>query len=147
VVEKLRRDSAFTHKVVTARSAETEELFGGVQSTQSSGGSVLYTRSEAQGEGVRREKRNKGRRPLRTWKFFQVWEKVHRKLRRAQQPSDQRRREIWTIDFHVQEELRRSLQKEETVSRRISLRNPVSHWIGRSCTKFSLWSRRAEEVI
>jgi hypothetical protein len=46
------------------------------------------------------------------------------------------RREIWTVDFYVQEELRRSLQKEETDSRRISLRNPVSRWIGRRCAEF-----------
>jgi hypothetical protein len=28
---------------------------------------------------------------------------------------------IWTVDFYVQEELRRSLQKEETVNHQISL--------------------------
>jgi hypothetical protein len=33
-VQKLRRDSAFRHRVVAARSAEVEELFGGVQSSQ-----------------------------------------------------------------------------------------------------------------
>jgi hypothetical protein len=38
-------------------------------------------------------------------------------------------REIWTVDFYVQEKIRRSLQKEETDSYWISLRNPVSRWI------------------
>jgi hypothetical protein len=30
--DKLRRASAFRHRVVAARSAEVEELFGGIQS-------------------------------------------------------------------------------------------------------------------
>jgi hypothetical protein len=41
------------------------------------------------------------------WKFFQVWEGVC-KLRRAKQPSDRRRKEIWTIGFHVQEAHRKN---------------------------------------
>jgi hypothetical protein len=57
-------------------------------------------------------------------------------------------REIWTIDFYVQEELRRSLQKEETDSRWISLRNPVSHWIGRRRVEVKpLEERREGEQI
>jgi hypothetical protein len=68
-----------------------------------------------------------------------------RKLRRSSSAVRSAGEEIWTIGFYVQEELRRSLQKEETDSRRISCRNPVSRWIGRSSAKFSLWRRSAQE--
>jgi hypothetical protein len=83
-----------------------------------------------------KKRESKGRRPLRVGNSSKSGKKVRRKLRRAQQPSDRRRKYIWTIDFHVQEELGRSTQKEETVSHRISPRNPVSRWIGRRCIEF-----------
>jgi hypothetical protein len=71
---------------------------------------------------------------------------VRRKLRRSTTAvRSAGGEEIWTVDFYVQEELRRSLQKEETDSRRISLRNPVSRWIGRRCSEFSLWRKRKEK--
>jgi hypothetical protein len=76
-MDKIRRASAFAHVVVTARSAEAEELFGGVQSTQISGRAVSAVRSD-------------------------------------------KRKRSGPLGFYVQEELRRSLQKEETDSRRIS---------------------------
>jgi hypothetical protein len=41
-------------------------------------------------------------------KFSPKSGKKVKKLGGAQQPSDWRRKEIWTVDFYVQEELRRS---------------------------------------
>jgi hypothetical protein len=63
-------------------------------------------------------------------KFFQVWEESAQAQEGAQQPSDRLEKKIWTVGFYVQEELRRSLQKGEIVSRWISFRNPVSRQIG-----------------
>jgi hypothetical protein len=63
-------------------------------------------------------------------KFLPSPEESAQELRRSTAAVRSTGREIWTIDFYVQEELRRSLQKEETDSCRISLRNPISRWIG-----------------
>jgi hypothetical protein len=52
-------------------------------------------------------------RPL-AFEILQVGKKVC-KLRREQQPSDRlEKREIWTVGFYVQEELRRSAQKRRS---------------------------------
>jgi len=80
-------------------------------------------------------------RPLRTCNSPKVGRKVCKSQEGAQLSSDRLKKKIWTIGFYVQEDLRRSLQKEETDNYRISLENPVSRWIRRKCLEFILWSK------
>jgi hypothetical protein len=42
--QKLRRDECFQAQSVAARSAEVEELFGGVQSSQKLRGNIVFIR-------------------------------------------------------------------------------------------------------
>jgi hypothetical protein len=62
VVENLRRASSFTHRAVIARSTEVEELFGEVQSSQGSGGTVSRRKRAArtQAREFAEEKEGKG---------------------------------------------------------------------------------------
>jgi hypothetical protein len=63
-------------------------------------------------------------------KFSQVWEERAQEAQEEQhQPSDWQKNRSGPLVLSVQEKLRRSLQKEETDSRRISLGNPESRWI------------------
>jgi hypothetical protein len=80
--------------------------------------------------------------------FFQVWEESAEAQEGATTAvRSAGEKKIWTIGFYVQEELRRSAQKEEIDSRWISFRNPVSRWIGRRCSEFSLWRSAGEEAV
>jgi hypothetical protein len=76
-------------------------------------------------------------------KFFQVWEEIARSSGGATQPLDRSNRSgpLVLRPGGAQEEP----TEEETDSRRISYRNPVSRWIGRSCVEFSLWRRSAQK--
>jgi hypothetical protein len=49
---------------------------------------------------------------------------------------------IWTIGLYVKEDLRRSQQKEETISRQISLRYPSTVRLDRSRMRFTFVDRR-----
>jgi hypothetical protein len=61
-------------------------------------------------------------------KLFQGKEEGAQKLRRSNTSRQiDRKRRSGPSEVNIQEELRRRLQKEETDSRRISLKNPVSH--------------------
>jgi hypothetical protein len=144
-LQKLRRDSTFVHEKTLQGVQRVEESFEDSK-IKAQEGQRFHTRSEAQVEGVRRERREAKVEAFENLKFFQVWEESAGSSGGAAQPVVRSAgEEIWTVDFYVQEELRRSLQKEETDSRRISLRNPVSRWIGRRCSEFSLWRAHKEE--
>jgi hypothetical protein len=99
----------------------------------------IYTRSETHSRGVHRDEAK----VEAFWKF-EILPSIGRKCGipgGAVVAIRSTGKEIWTIGYYVQEELRRSLQKEGTDSRRILTRNPVSRWIGRRCSEFSLWSK------
>jgi hypothetical protein len=61
-------------------------------------------------------------------KLFEGKEENAQTLRRSSTSRQiDRKRRSGPSEVHVQEELRSSLQKEETDNHRISLRNPISH--------------------
>jgi hypothetical protein len=71
---KLRRVSAFTHKVVAARSAEATELLEEFIVFKAQEEQCIYTQVRTQSDGAHRKK-NSRLRPLRIWKKkFQVLE-------------------------------------------------------------------------
>jgi hypothetical protein len=101
------------------RSAESES-FKDSKEKKAQEGQRFIRAGEAQVRGARRGKKTKVE-AFGKLKFSQVWEEMqeaqeeHTAVRSAGE-------EIWTVEIHVQEELRRSAQEEETDSRRISLK-------------------------
>jgi hypothetical protein len=107
-------------------------------------GSAFTRISETQVEGSQR-RRNAKVQAFGNEEFFQVWEENTGSPREHSNRQIGGERRSAPLDFHVQEELRRSVQERRTDSRRISRRNPVIRWIGRSSTRFSLRRRSARE--
>jgi hypothetical protein len=103
---------------------------------------VLYTCGEARGSGARRgTDRGRG---LWKFEFFQVWEEGAKEIRKEQQQPSDRLTDSGQLVLGVQENLKRSLQQEETDSHLISRRNPDSRWIRRRCTDIKRRSRSAK---
>jgi hypothetical protein len=104
----------------------------------------FYTRSEAQVRSSQRRKKTK----VEAFENLEILPSLGRKCARSSGGSTTAVRsageKIWTVGFHVQEELRRSAQKGGDCGPLDLFRNPVSRWIGRRCSEFSLW-RSAQE--
>jgi hypothetical protein len=105
-------------------------------------GSAFTRINETQVEGSQ-GRRNAKVQAFGNEEFFQVWEENTGSSREHSNRWIDRERRSAPLDFHVQEELRRSVQERRTDSRRISRRNHVIRWIGRSSAQFSLRRRSA----
>jgi hypothetical protein len=175
VVEKLRRDNAFHAQIQTARSVVAEELFGEFKVPKAQGGQRFHTRDKAQSRRAAREEKKgeKRLRPLEDLEIFQASEEHAEAQEGAQQPSDRlERRRSGPSGFTSRKENQRKRtgrndmhrqiwrkipsavrlgekchRGEEIVDRRMFTQNPVSRWIGRRCSEFSLWSKRTGEQI
>jgi hypothetical protein len=105
-------------------------------------GSAFTRISETQVEGSQR-RRNAKVQAFGNEEFFQVWEENTGSSREHSNHWIDGERRSAPLDFHVQEELRRSVQERRTDSCRISRRNHVIHWIRRIGAQFNLKRRSA----